>query len=432
MTNPVGGPTPPESPRSTRGVHGPDGGKFQKEMRKVEEVEKVSESELDKQRKRAFKKPADEEGEEIEARAPTPFETEFHVPRAPVGFSELEASGVKGAMPSSSPLEKAPESLPPPEELPESEQFWEGYELPDQPPESAQFEEQNFRKKTELSPEVKKQQLLILEEKKRREMKAGQEKAAIKEASSRQKEISASEGALAPERRVALSKKEMAKRGLPPGAKERMKEMPSASEKEEIEMPLPMEEGGVEEKARYPYAETPALSEQLREEKEREKKKTKEAKVPVQPPDPLPPACQRIAAAAQTSASPFLNAQTAELYLQMVGTMVFMSSSKGGISLTEVTLNSPAFRDSVLFNSVITIEKYATAPDSFNIRLSGTPEAVQIFNNNMTSLTSAFTAAYEDRRVSFRIGRIETELAPNRPLIRRKKEGGSNENLSER
>jgi hypothetical protein len=450
MTSRIGGPTPPESPRSTRGAQGADGGKFQKEMRKVEEVEKVSEAELDKQRKRAIKKPVEEEGdlEEIESRAPTPFETEFHLPTPPLGFSELDessrASSEEGLRAMSS-FNRAPSdqgmaasamSLPPQDEnLPESMRFWEGYDLPDQPPEPTQFEEKRLSKKADLSPAEKQKERLLLEEQKRKEMKTAQEKpTAMKEslphgkkekkpaetAPSWQKPFSKTEKKSGP-----FLKEQMGKQGKPL-FEEQLEEMPSSIEKEEPEIPLEPKWGRMEEGTQALYPETAAASEQLRAEKEREKKKTKtETMAAVQPPEPLPPACQKVAEAALASVSAFLNAQTAELYLQMVGTMVFMSSSKGGISLTEVMLNSPAFKDSPFFGTTITIEKYATAPDSFNIRLTGSPEAVQVFSNNVANLSSAFIAAYEDRRITFRVGRIETELAPNRPLIRRKKEGGS-------
>jgi hypothetical protein len=109
-----------------------------------------------------------------------------------------------------------------------------------------------------------------------------------------------------------------------------------------------------------------------------------------------------------------------------------MASAKPGISLTEVTLNSPNFEKSVFYNAKITIEKYATAPDSFNIRLSGSPEAVTLFSKNVENLTAAFAISYEERRIAFRVGRLEAEYAQERPLIRRKKESGDKEDTSQR
>ena len=441
MTSRIGGPIPPEPPRSTRGTQGADGGKFQKEMSKVEEVEKVGESEFDKQGKRAFKKPIEEEDEleEIETRAPTPFETEFHLPTPPVGFSELDVGPSKagegedlGAVLSSPTAPSAKPMPPSDEDLPESEQFWEENDLPDQPLEPIQFEEKGSSKKMNQPLAAKQRESLFVEEKKPKELKTPQEKPAKgKEALLPEKQAQKQAGS-APSLQKPFSKTT----GEPLANAPREKQGKASPEipgqmQEARKVPVTPAWGGKEEeKAQLPYPEAMIASEQMQGGKEREKKKGKtETSVPVHPPEPLPPACQKIAEAAQVSASPFLNTQTAELYLQMVGTMVFMTSSKEGISLTEVQLNSPSFQNSVFFNSTITIAKYATAPDSFNVRLTGTPEAVQAFSNNVESLSSAFTAAYEDRRISFRIGRIETALAPNRPLIRRKKEGESKENL---
>jgi hypothetical protein len=82
-------------------------------------------------------------------------------------------------------------------------------------------------------------------------------------------------------------------------------------------------------------------------------------------------------------------------------------------------------RNSPFFNSKILIETHTSAPGFVNVRLTGTPEAVKIFNDNLPSLTAAFNAAYEHGRIQFRIGRLDTSIATDRHLIRRKKEAGS-------
>jgi hypothetical protein len=101
-----------------------------------------------------------------------------------------------------------------------------------------------------------------------------------------------------------------------------------------------------------------------------------------------------------------------------------MGSTTPGITRTEVILNQLAFQKSVFYNSTITIEKYATAPDSFNIRLTGSDTAVKMFNDNIPNLMSSFANAYEQKNIKFRIGRLETSYSTERPLIRRKKEAG--------
>jgi hypothetical protein len=494
MTNRIGGSIPPEPPRGPKGSQGPGGKKFEPP---VEEIRKVDETELEKRGKRFLKKGVEEEDEleESETRSPSPFETEFHKQqlKAPVGFSELEgrshsaglkgtilgsASGRKSSGPlgysggdeggslSAAPFSGAGGNLPPSpspesgpsysglsdaspssqpvvdENLPESEQFWENFDLPDQPPVPAKLEEQSsLNQGKRVSAEKKsfegKKEALLIAESKRKQEKAAKEKSGLsKEALAYEKkegkekaeslpspwELSAKTG----KKGQPLSK-EM--QGKEKQAKEQAGQIASMRE-QDSGIPLTPQRGKKEEEAEFQVERASALI-QEREEKEREKKKEKtSASTPVQPPDPLPPSCIRIAEAAQTSASPFLNPQTAELFSKMVGTIVFMTASKGAINTTEVLLNSPSFKNSALFNSTIIIEKYPTAPDSFNIRLTGTTDqAVQLFNNNLESLSSAFAAAYEDRRVTFRIGRIDAELAPDRYLIRRKKEGGSKENL---
>ena len=445
MTNRISGPTPPESPRGSRGAEGVDGKKFQKA---VEKVRTVDEAELDQKRKRAFKAPIEEEGEVEDAPEPSPFQPEFHLPRPPLGFAELEEEPPElGVDASAGGLTAPPRSMfsnegPLPsleENLPESEQFWEDYDLPDQPPKPVHFEENRLSKQTN-QPRTKQENKSPLEDKKSKEMKEAEEKrGAFKETPVSMKKAKTSAESV-PSQWKPFYKTEKNETPLSSKARlgkqdklfseEQLEETPSQIEKEEPEITLAPKLAAKEEETQLSYPRQLIARELELEEKEREKKKAKvEVTTPVRPPDPLPPACQSVAQASLASASPFLNAQTVELYLQMVGTMMFMASSKGGISLTEVTLNSPAFKNSVLYNSTIIIEKYATAPDSFNIRLTGTPEAIQVFSNNLTSLSSAFVHAYEDRRISFRVGRLETELATNRHLIRRKKEGGSKDNL---
>lgn len=442
MTNPVTGPTSPEGPRSTKGAQGPKAGKFEDEMRKIEEPGKVGEVEFEKRRRREFKKPIEEEGEleSKETKGPSPFETEFYseeVPEAPLGFSEMEEpvgfAGEEAALPTepgtSVSKMMAPKTPEIEEHLPEAEEFWEDFDLPDQPPGPTRLKE--TASENRIAPEKKeaeakkkmKPSLTASIEKPKQKPIAGKIEKKVKPLAP-----SPFEPTPSAEKKVKTSIKKIV-----PGMEEGELEESRMESKEEVVISrLP---GKIQKKEEKISKEKLVGKEAAPEfEKEKQKKNTVTESIPVRPPDPLPPNCQQIAQAVQTSSSPFLNLQTATLFYQMVGTMVYMTNAKPGISLTEVTLSNPMFQNSVFFNSVITIEKYATAPDSFNVRLTGTPEAVQVFKSNMESLTAAFTAAYENRprRVSFRIGRLETEIAPQRPLIRRKREGGGKEDLNQR
>jgi hypothetical protein len=147
----------------------------------------------------------------------------------------------------------------------------------------------------------------------------------------------------------------------------------------------------------------------------------------------LPKDIQPLALNATTEAAPYLTPQTVSLFFQMVGTIFVMTNATPGINRTEIVLNNPSFANSKFFGATITIEKYATAPDSFNIRLSGTNEAVVTFKENIPSLLTAF----ENGPFKFRIGRIDVEYrVAEKPIFRRKEreegQGDAGGDLGER
>lgn len=110
--------------------------------------------------------------------------------------------------------------------------------------------------------------------------------------------------------------------------------------------------------------------------------------------------------------TPYLHPDIVPLFEKMVGTIIQIQAQ--GITTTQVMLNSPAFTSSIFFGSSITLEKYSTAPDSFNIFLRGPQQAVGVFNDNLPSLLDAFKKGNFD----FKIGRLEAEH--ERPLFKRK------------
>jgi hypothetical protein len=113
---------------------------------------------------------------------------------------------------------------------------------------------------------------------------------------------------------------------------------------------------------------------------------------------------------------PYLSPDTHNLMMQMVSTILVMQAKD--ITTTQVILSSSAFKNSDFEGATITFTKYAAAPDSFNISLSGNTKAVDRFNENIASLQQAFDRG----NFSFRVGRLEASYAPDRPLIRRKKQ----------
>ncbi|MEN9654231.1 MAG: hypothetical protein RL235_343 [Chlamydiota bacterium] len=133
--------------------------------------------------------------------------------------------------------------------------------------------------------------------------------------------------------------------------------------------------------------------------------------------EPLPARADAIAQVAATQAPPHMSSDTLALYYQMVGTIYVMTQMKPQIVTTEVVLNAASFANSKFYGATITIEKYATAPDSLNIRLSGSNEAVSAFNQNVASLVAAF----EGGRFDFRIGRIDAVYrTEDKPVFRRR------------
>ena len=120
--------------------------------------------------------------------------------------------------------------------------------------------------------------------------------------------------------------------------------------------------------------------------------------------------------AATTHLPSYTSPQVQNLFAQMVGTVVIMQQRD--VTRTEVMLNSPAFQQSVFKGATITVERYATAPDSFNIRLTGSTQAVNLFQENLSNLEGAFQRG----RFNFKIGRLEA--SHERPLFHRKKGSG--------
>ncbi len=89
-----------------------------------------------------------------------------------------------------------------------------------------------------------------------------------------------------------------------------------------------------------------------------------------------------------------LSSQVYELFERLVGLITIQQLS--GNSKTTVTLNMP---DSVFHNSEIVLEKFSTAPHTFNVQLLGSPQAVALFEANMNDLVAAF----QDTKRAFEI-----------------------------
>lgn len=131
----------------------------------------------------------------------------------------------------------------------------------------------------------------------------------------------------------------------------------------------------------------------------------------------LPANIQPAAVSATQAVQAYLRPEVTPLFYHMVGSIMVMSNPPG-ISRTEFVLNNPAFSNSKFFGATVELIKYSTAPDSFNIRLTGSNDAVAAFNQSIPSLTAAFHAGH----FAFRIGRIDAEYSTDRPPLVRRKE----------
>lgn len=434
MTRPVPGPTSPESRGTGRDSVSPDSKKFQDAMKKVERVDKVSESEFEKQQKRPFHEVPEEEEEEEDTLG------------SDSGISDLKPLPSPSAV-NATPLGSEP-SKTQADDLPRSQAFWQETDLPDAPPKPAQLQETPAAGNKKKS-EKENHDALISEKKKKKELAVAIQ--LKKESEEKQKTSGAVPWHTAPSKEEALKKEKEApvkKQALEDAEKRRLATFYAEKEQEKLPKELPKEFlkektsatvhsskqaeplEKVEKKATLSQIWEPEKtnSKKFHEEKEKADLKKKDSKNdklnPGFIPEPLPSFVQSVAASAQISAAPYLSPETAALFSKLVGTIFFMTSATPGISRTEIVLNADSFRNSPFYNSKIVLEKYATAPDAFNIRLIGNPEATKTFDQNSGNLIAAFTAAYEERRVQFRIGRLEVSLDMDKPLFRRKESIG--------
>lgn len=151
-----------------------------------------------------------------------------------------------------------------------------------------------------------------------------------------------------------------------------------------------------------------------------------EAVTSTPPPQFMPPTVAQSVSLSANQLMPYANPELQNLFAQMVGTITVMTAPPG-ITETRVVLNSPAFEKSLFNGAEIVFQRYATAPDSFNITLTGSNAAVNLFNANLPALYSAFQKGH----FKFRIGKLETSYEASRPVFRRK-EGGEGGGAGER
>ncbi len=400
------GPIPPDPSRSQAVTP-----KTQREQ--AQRVEKVREVDPDEQaRKRdQFRMMMEDTDDDAAPRVPSPFETQFYTEETP---SKTVPGAGDGAVPS-------PSYSPPPslsgapldasasdeEQLPQAGEFWKDVGLPDSSIAKPNFTEKQTAagkgKSIEPSPFGAPGKVPAAPKPSSKAAKGqtskrpGAEEAGLKSAPKR---VSDAEEKAAPMGRLE-SQAELNARGKPVGKRPAEKAAPKLADevpKDARILPPDRSTKEFDQKQKAPSDEV-AL---------------------IQPPSttPMPIDIQPVAMAAATVASPYLSPEVLPLFYQMVGSILIMTNQPTGVSRTEVVLNSPGFARSKFYGAKIEIVKYASAPDSVNIRLSGSDEAVTAFRQNIPSLMAAF----QQGNFQFRVGRMEAEYVTDRPVFRRKDE----------
>lgn len=451
--NRVSGPTPPEGKGHTPDTKAPGQDIRSKRLEKVKEVE---ETDPDARAKR-FKQALDDAENQLEGakskRTPSPFEKAFYeaeekaapppLRKPPLGSRETPPGPFYSPTPAISPPLSQP--LPPSDEeedspLPKAPDFWNGIdEPPDQPLPRQNLQESAFSTTRGTQGKKGKEEEGIAPIKKGEDLPsfaAPFGKPEKKGKSPEKKGTSFGEQPLSSKEEGKPKQVSPFKRAveeeffeeieLPP-SKEKF---PGAQKKPKAAQAkaAPWEEEPSTRKKAAPSIPIPtskkeqAMAEHLAERREKEEgdRQRQQRPIEIEGPSlpPLPPEIIPIATAAATQAAPYLSPETLSLYYQMVGT-IYVMTSPPGISRTEIVLNAPSFANSRFFGATILIEKYATAPDSLNIRLSGSNEAVTAFNQNIPNLMAAF----QNGNFSFRVNRIDTAYSSERPVFRRKEPG---------
>lgn len=385
MSNPT---NPIRGPSSSNKSPSEDGKPIGPQEKKIEKVEKTSEVDPDENRAKAnkFRKMVDE--------TPPPEKRKNLCSTSPFDLMS-DSSSKSNSLKKNPPIEQSPKKTS--EEkpsLPKSKEFWKDTDTPPKHSIKKPKADPNAPIDKELVGGLFPQMLSSTEA-----------LPPIKE----DKNVSSSnvfamEESFDPLKEDSSLEKELSKTALPSS-----KEPPSKKGKMTKE-PLPEERKPSETKAFVPIHKE--------EKKEAETPQQKNLELPST--EPLPAPATQVAAAATQVASPYLNSEVLPLFYQMVG-VIQVQAQAPGITETQVTLNNPAFSGSKFFGATITFEKYSTAPNSFNIRLSGSNEAVKAFQQNLGALQTAFHRG----NFSFVIGRLEAEYKAERPLFRRKEKPGS-------
>lgn len=392
-SNPIGGPGAPQGPRSSQGASSPDPNAFNKAVQKVE---KAAEAENEGRSKQKYKTQ-----EEL-------LEDEAGPPQSPMALFSATPTPSPAPVSAPPPLASSTTVSPPSdtfEGLPHDPDFYEEMDISPNAPSTPTPQEIPSKGKKSSSkgaasigaPEAK--------------------SASSSPAKKKEEETTPSILPSPPEDlkwAVRAKQKDEEEKGpttRPPPEEPWMPGAPQPSLKGKPSKPVSRREESLRNIPQPPAAESTPSKKKGKSSEEPETMSSPSAQM-------LPAPIDAAAQNAVQRVAPYLSPEVAPLFYQMVGSILVMTTPPG-ISRTEVVLNAENFRSSVFFGSTITIEKYATAPDSLNIRLSGSPEAVARFQASIPTLSAAF----ERGNFKFRVGRLDAEYKTDRPLFRRKERG---------
>ena len=110
-----------------------------------------------------------------------------------------------------------------------------------------------------------------------------------------------------------------------------------------------------------------------------------------------------------------LSPEVYELFEKMVGAIIVQEDS--GVTSTTLTLKMP---HSIFDKAEVRFDRYQTAPNSFNLELKGSPEAVEKFAANIADLAAAFKQGEH----AFEVNILRPSLIQKKRLIRRKEGAG--------
>ncbi len=118
-----------------------------------------------------------------------------------------------------------------------------------------------------------------------------------------------------------------------------------------------------------------------------------------------------------------LDPQVREFYNQIIGSIIVQEHT--GVTSTTITINRP---DSIFDGAQITLDRYSTALNSYNLQLTANPAAVDLFNTNLEDLIAAF----KQGQYSFEMNILKPSYESKKPLIRRKGSAGGDSGKGKR